>query len=122
LINSTIREFESVIKDTLLDESLQNVVDKSDILVICNSSTIVNFSSKNVKYFEWHFVIDVQEVLQLHLTASEFLLHEGVLNIPSNSSELSSVLDNSMEEGETEQQFFVLLWLVAVIKLFIVED
>lgn len=54
LVSSTVGVSEANVDSSLLDESLKNTIDESDIFIISYSSSVVNFGSKEVKYLEWN--------------------------------------------------------------------
>ena len=49
-VSATLGELETFIADAILDVSSKDGLDKSDILIIRNSTTIVNFSSQVVQH------------------------------------------------------------------------
>lgn len=102
LIGTAIREGVSITNCTFVDKSPENGFDKSDIFVICDSTTIINLGSECVKYFEINLIIVIKETLKLLSTDIEIFKSKGIRNIPSYWTKLSSVLDNSMEERERE--------------------
>ena len=58
------------------------------------------------QYLVWNLVILIDEKHSLLAANPKILVCEGVRSVPSNGSELPSVLDDSMEEAETENQLF----------------
>jgi hypothetical protein len=99
---------------------LKDALDESDIFVICYSSTVVDISSQEIQHFVRNFLISIKESLELDLANIEFLIHKGIRDIPSNSSELSSILSDSMEEAEGEQKHFVFFWLGAIVQVSVI--
>lgn len=85
-------------EDVLVDESLEDGLDKSDILVVGDTAAIVNFRTEIVQHSEINLVVVIQEHLQLSATHIEIFKGESVWDIPSNGTELTSILDNSVEE------------------------
>lgn len=121
LIGTAIREGVSIINCTFVDKSPENGFDKSDIFVICDSTTIINLGSECVKYFEINLIIVIKETLKLLSAHIKIFEGECIWNIPANGSELSSVLYDSMEEREREHEFLEFIWLSAVVKCSVIQ-
>jgi len=51
----------------------------------------------------------------------EVFVCECIGDVPADRSELSSVLNNSVEERECEQQLFEIAWLAAIIQSRVIE-
>jgi hypothetical protein len=121
VIQSTLGELESYLLDTLSDVSTQNGLNESDILVISDSTAIVNLSSKVIKHLERNYFIVIKESFQLLLADIKVFKCECIWDVPTNGSELSSVLNDSMEERESEKKHLIFLGLVTVVKQFVIK-
>jgi len=77
--------------------SLQDSLDQSYILIVGDSATIVDLSSQIVQDFVGNVIIFVQEKLELSLADSEIFVGKLVGDVPADGSELSSVLNDSVE-------------------------
>jgi hypothetical protein len=52
----------------------------------------------------------------LSSTNVKIFIRESVGNIPTDCTELSTILNDSVEEGETEKELFVGTWVAAVVE------
>jgi hypothetical protein len=121
VIEATLGELESNFLDSFSDVSTQNGLNESDILVISDSASIVYLSSKVIKNLERNDFIVIEESLQLLLADIKVFKCECICDVPTNGTELSSVLNNSMEEGESEHKSFIFFRLVAVVQHFVIK-
>jgi len=93
----------------LIDEDIrchvdvQNGFNQCHILVIGNSTTIVNLSTKVIQDLIRDLLIFIQQHFQLSLADGEIFHSEFVRDIPADCTEFSSVLDDCMEEAETKE-------------------
>jgi hypothetical protein len=113
---------ETVLKDTILNECAKNCDDQTRVFIICDSSTIVDLSTNVVECLEWDLLICFNESLELASADDEIFICESIGNIPADGSELSAILDNSMEESEAEQKLLVGLGLGALIEVLDIES
>lgn len=103
VVGATGRQLVAICHDSWADICLQDGSNKSAIFVIGHTSSIVYLSSNEVEHLVWDFLVVFNKDLELLSGHHQILVGEGVRNIPSNWSELSSVLDDGMEEAEAEQ-------------------
>jgi len=104
---------ETVLEDAILNECAKNSDDQTRVLIIGDSTTIVDFSTDVVQCFEWNLLIGLNESLQLASADNEVFISECIGDIPADGSELSAVLHNSVEESKAEQKLFIGLGLGA---------
>jgi len=75
-----------------------------------------------MQHLKWNHLIIIQEQLELFLTDIKIFECERIWNVPADGTELSSVLDDSVEEGETEKEHLVFSRLVAIVQDLVVKD
>lgn len=105
-------------EDVFVNVALKNRLDESDILSLCDTATIVDLSTKHVEYFVRYVVVSFHKLLKLTTTHKQVLICESVWDVPANWTKLSSVLDNSMEEAESEEYLLVNFRLCAFLEIF----
>ena len=105
-------------QDVLVDITLKNGLDQSDILFLRHTATVIDLSAKHVQHLERHFIISLNKLKKLASAHFQVLIRKGVWDIPADGAELSPVLDDSVEETETEQKLFKDFRLRALVKLF----
>ena len=108
-------------EDLIVAVGLKDSLDKSDVLIISDSSTVVDLSSNEVKHLVRDEVVSIEESLELHSADLEVLVGEAVGDVPTDCAELTSVLDDGVEEGEAEEELLVLVGLLTVVELSVVE-
>lgn len=116
-----VREVEVVRQNSRLHVTTNNLENKSSINRISYTSSIVNFSDQEDQHLERYFLKSVQEDLKLSLADSVIFLCEGIRNVPTNTTELSSILHDSMEETESKQELFVSFGFLATVQVSIVD-
>lgn len=89
------------------------------ILGISDSSSIVSLSHHVVESFIRHFLELIQEEHQLLLGDTQVRHSEGVLDVPAEGSELSTLQDKGIEEAETVEQTLECLRLLALVELLV---
>ena len=104
-------------QDIFVDITLQNSLDQSDILFLRHTATVIDLSAKHVQHLIRHVIISLNELEKLHSAHFQVLIREGVWDIPADGTELSPVLDDSVEETEAEQKLFKDFRLRALLKL-----
>lgn len=115
-----VREVEIVCKDIRYEVTTDNAENESSVNVISHTATVVNLSDQEVEHLVWHFIEIVEENLQLLLAHTVIFIGEGVRNIPADTTELSSILDDSMEEAEGKEHFLVGGRLLAAVKIGVI--
>jgi len=90
------------LQDPLIDISTENCNDKSGVLIISDSASVVNFSTNVVQGLIWNQFICLNESLELSSAHNKVFISERIWDVPADGSELSSILHNSVEEGEPE--------------------
>jgi len=121
LVETGFRELVVNLESFFVNESLKNGLDKTHVLVISDTTTVVDFSSKNNQHLEWNGLVHISEDLELTSADIEVLIGEGVWNVPADSTELTSILHNSVEEGKGEDELLELVWLARVVQLLVIE-
>jgi len=106
------REFVVVVViDSLAVEIAKDDCHKSSIFVICYSTTIVTFTSQVVESIKRNLLrVFIDENEKLLCTYSKIWFIELILDIPSKGSKLFSLLNEGMEEAQTEQHLSEDLW------------
>lgn len=115
-----VREVEVIIKDFRYEVTTNDAENKSSINVISHTASIVNLSNQEVKHLVWHFIEIIEENLKLSLADTVIFVGKGVGDVPADTTELSSILYNSVEEAQSEQHFLVGSRLLAAIKVSVV--
>jgi len=105
------------LENTILNECAKNSDNQAGVFVICDSSTIVDFSTNVVQCLEWNLLISFDESLKLASADNEIFISKSIRNIPADGSELSAILYNSMEESEAEQKLLIRLGLGALFEV-----
>lgn len=100
-----------------VDVALEDRLDQSDILALRDSSTVVDLSAEHVQHFIRDIIVSLDELLELSSGHDQVFVGEGVWDVPADRTELSSILDNSMEEAESEEKLLVDFWLGALFEL-----
>lgn len=108
----------AVLEHVWAEITSQDGLDESDIDVVRDSATVVDFCSDLVEYLVWNFIVVLDEDLQLAATDIQVFIGEGIGDVPANGSELSAILHNGMEEAQSEQKFLETLWLRASFEFF----
>ena len=98
-----VREVEFISQDFRDEIATNDAEDKSSINVISDTTSIVNLSDQEIEHLEGNFFEVIKENLELFLAYTIIFIGEGVRDVPADTSELSSILDNSMEEAESKQ-------------------
>ena len=75
---------------------------EADILIISDPATIVDLGPQEVEHLVWDIIVFVKQHPQLFLADHQIFICELISNVPTNGPELSSVLNDSMEEAESE--------------------
>jgi len=105
------------------DISLQNGGDETGVLVVCYTTSIVYLSTNIVEYLVWNFRVTLNKDLELLSRDHEILIGEGIWDVPTDWSELSSILDDGVEEAETEEESLYWIWLfTSLLVIFPVES
>lgn len=119
-VDTRVRELEVLVKQFWFDEPLDNGTDQSDVLVIGDSTAIVDLGSQELQHLVGNDIVLIEEVLELLGANHEILIGELVHDVPADRSELASILNTSVEEGEGKSQLLVLVWLCAVIQRLLI--
>ena len=114
VVLSTLTEFVVLLIDHLWIVVVpQDDINRDSVVEICNSSSVVRFCNHVDESFEWHLIVEVQELDQLQGRDSEVRGGERVWNVPAEWSELSSFEDDGVEEAESPEQPSERDWLGA---------
>lgn len=108
-------------QDTLVDVCAEDCDDKSGVLIISDSTSIVDLSTNIVESLVGNEIVCLYKRLELSPAHNKVLIREGIWDVPADGSELSSILHDSMEEGETEKKLFVRIRFGAFFKVLDVE-
>ena len=91
-----------VLEHSLIHVALQNNLDQADILVIRHTTTVVDLCADVVKHLVRNFIISLDENFELTAGNVEIFVGERVGDVPADGTELSAVLDDGVEESESE--------------------
>lgn len=103
----------------MVDVLFENALDKSDVFIVSDSTAVVDLRAEEVNDLVRDLRVLIQEHLKLLLADIQVFIGELVGNIPSNRTELSPVLDDSVEETEAEEKFLELCGLYAVLEFLL---
>ena len=95
----------------MIVELLEKYFEEPTIPVIGDSASIVALCGEIIQGVEGDIVIIVENVLKLPATDFEVCLVELVEDIPAYGSEVASFSEESMEEGQTHEEFLVVFGL-----------
>lgn len=115
LINTGGGESKSYFECLRVNESLKNSFDQTYIFVIGDTTTIVDGSTENVQHLEWNLIIHIREDLKLPPAHIEIFISESVCNVPTDRTELTSVLHDGVEERESEDKLLKLVGFARVV-------
>lgn len=115
VIDTTFTELISISHDITVDVIFQNCFDESDILIICDSTAVIDLSSQEVDDLVRNVIVFIQQHFQLFLTDGQILIGEFISNIPTYSTELSTILNDSVEQGKSKEEFLVFIWFFTVL-------
>jgi hypothetical protein len=115
-----VRESELVEQNSLVHINNQNAIDETHVFIVSDSASVVDFGSQIVQDFVRYFVVLIEEHFELSLANSEVFHGEFVGNVPADWAELSSVLNDCVEEAKSEQKFFEFVGFSAVVQDVIV--
>jgi len=115
-----VREVEVVSEDFGHEVATDNAEDESSINVISDTASIVNLSHKEVKHLVWHFIEVIKENFKLLFAHTVIFVGKGVRDVPADTTELSSILHDSVEETEGEEHLLVGSRFAAAVKIGII--
>jgi len=92
---------------------MQDGLNQAYIFIVSHTTTIVDFCTDVVQHLIWHFVEVLNEDLKLATRHHQIFVGEGVGNVPADGSKFTSVLNDSVEEAESEKKLLVRLGLSA---------
>ena len=105
MIISAGRQLVFVLADDLVRIEIgQYAFEQSPVPIVGDPASVVALSRQVGHRFERRLVVGVDEYLQLSHADAEIRIVESVGDVPSQRSELSSFLDECVEEAETEDQ------------------
>jgi hypothetical protein len=105
-----------VLKAVVLLECYQQT---ATIIVVSDTTTVVDMSGHIDKGLPWDLVLLVKEKLQHDERCFHIRIIELVENVPTKGTELTSFLDNSVEEGQTEDKLAPLFCLLAIVEVLV---
>lgn len=97
-------------------------LNESHVLVVSDTTPVVDFSSQIVQHLVGHFLVLVKQHHQLALAHEQVFVRELIGNVPADGSELPPILNDRVEEAKSENQLFEKFWLLADVKLVIVQS
>lgn len=118
-VYSTLAELVAVSHDVAVDVVFEDGFNKPHVLVIGDSSSIIDFCSQKVDDFVWHVVVLIKQHFELSLADGQILVGEFVGNVPSNWTEFSAILNDGMEKCKSEEQFLVFIWFFTLLQFVI---
>ena len=72
------------------------------ILSLSDSATIVDICTNVVQRLEWNLLISLYKDLELSTTDEQVFARECIWLVPANRTEFSSILNDGMEEAQSE--------------------
>ena len=87
----------------------QQCCDELDVLVISDSSSVVDFSNKIVESFVGNRRLFVQVHFQLHFGGVEVRVHPFIGDVPADSSIFPPLEDDCVEKGQRKNEQLVFL-------------
>jgi hypothetical protein len=121
IIELTLGVLIILLKCLLRNITLEYSGNQPDILIISDPPTIVNLRSQVIKHLKGNRLILIKQHLELPLTHTQILIGEFVGDVPADGSELPSVLDDGVEEAESEEQFAELHAFFAGVELVLAD-
>lgn len=116
-VNTWGGELVVVIKDVLTVEILKDGGQKTTILVVCDFTTIVALTSQILECIEGSLIwVLVEEDTELSDWDTKIVVVELVRDVPAERAELSSLLNNGVEESKTKDHLAEFSGLYAVIE------
>jgi hypothetical protein len=115
-----VREIEFVSEDFRHEVATNNAENESSINVISHTTSIVNLGDQEVKHLKGHFIEVIEENLKLLFAHTVIFVGECVRDVPANTTELSSILHDSVEEAKGEKHFLVSGGLLAAVKISVI--
>ena len=76
--------------------------DETDILIVGDSASVVDFWTQKVEHFVWNLLILIQKHSQLFLAHHQILICELVGDVPADRTEFTAILNDGMEETKSE--------------------
>lgn len=87
-----------VCESSALAVFLKNCHETSSVIVIGNSTTVVDVTRNEKKCIPWNLILTVHEQLEHGVGCLKIGVIELILDVPAERSELSSLLKYGMEE------------------------
>lgn len=122
VVKSTGGELIALLKNAFVNICPKDGDNKPWVLIISDSTSIVDFSTNVVESLIRNNFVSLNEGLQLSPAHDKVFISEGIWDVPPDRSEFSSVLYNSVEEGETKEKLFVGLGLCALFKVLYIKS
>lgn len=94
--------------------------DETYILVISDSTSIVDLRSQEVQNLIRDFLIFVQKHAKLLLAHHQILIGKLVSDVPADGTKFTTVLHDGVEKTEAEQQFLEFLCFFALVELLFI--
>jgi hypothetical protein len=121
IVDSRRRILVHVLEGIALAVLLEAGEQAASVVVIGYSTTVVDVASDEKKGIPWDFILRIQEQLQHCLRSVQIRIIEFVSDVPSEGSELSSLLDNCMEECKSEEELSPDFWLSTIFNILLGE-
>ena len=113
MINSRTWETVSSIHCFRIEIAKKQSSNQSNIFIISDSTTIVDFCDKIVQSFEWNYRLLVKIHFQLHLRSLEVRIHPFIRNVPTDCTIFTSLKNDCMEKGKWVQKTFKIIYFCA---------
>lgn len=85
------------------DIDSHNGLDQPNILVISNPTAVIDLSPEVIEHLIRYDLILIQQHPELFLADPQIFIGELICDVPAYWSELAAVLDDGVEETETEE-------------------
>lgn len=91
-------EFVSIYESTGMAVFLKNSHETSSVIVIGDSTTVVDVTRNEKKCIKWNLILTVHEQLEHGVSCLKIGVIELIFDVPAKWSELSPLLEYGMEE------------------------
>jgi hypothetical protein len=117
-VDATLIVFVLVLQSINVIVLLKCLSDAPEILVISDTTTVVDLSGDVLESLPWNLVL-FKEDAQHRVRCVQVGIVELIGNVETKRTELSSLLNNGMEETNSESKFPPHIWLLERIALLV---
>mmetsp|Transcript_92576 Transcript_92576/g.215096 ORF Transcript_92576/g.215096 Transcript_92576/m.215096 type:complete len:416 (-) Transcript_92576:1301-2548(-) len=95
-------------------EDLDHAFNQDLVFLVGDAAAIVDLCAEELQYLVRNLFVVVQKVLQLSAIGHQVLRREVVRDVPTDGTELPTILTDRVEEAETKEQASVRLRLLTI--------